>query len=349
MHDATLDIASGEFFTLLGPSGCGKTTLLRIVSGFVEPTAGTVFVGGDDITYRPPERRDVGMVFQNYALFPHMTVAENVVYGLRVRRKGREAIARSLEHYLGLVRLVGYEDRKVSELSGGQQQRVALARALAIEPRVLLLDEPLSNLDAKLRDEMRGELKRIQQGLGVTTIYVTHDQHEALTMSDRIAIFDEGICQQVGSPRDVYDRPVNAFVAKFIGDTNIFGVHSAESSVVSVGEGALAFIVEPPLGPSHSAAEGPGVEAKRFLSVRPEDVRVERNALGLANERLAIIRYLEFSGSRSIIDMDVDGLRLRAAKPHTAVSADDFRIGDKVHVSVDPRSIRIVPQEASHG
>jgi iron(III) transport system ATP-binding protein len=216
----SLNIAGGELFFLLGPSGCGKTTLLRMLAGFVAPDAGDIFFGEQRITALPPRSRDAGLVFQTYALWPHMTVAENVAYGLRVRRLPRAEIAERVEKALTMVRLEGMEERRPNQLSGGQQQRVALARALVIEPRVLLLDEPLSNLDARLRDEMRDEIRRLHQETGLTMIYVTHDQKEALTLADRVAVMDHGTLVQVGRPRDIYERPATRFVANFLGDSN---------------------------------------------------------------------------------------------------------------------------------
>ena len=221
VDDVDLRVAAGEFFTLLGPSGSGKTTTLRLIAGFEQPDAGEVRLAGADITRRPPYARDVNTVFQDYALFPHMTVAENVGYGLRVKGTGRAERARAVNEVLATVRLEGYAKRKPLQLSGGQRQRVALARAIVNRPRVLLLDEPLGALDLKLRQEMQVFLKSLQRDLGMTFIYVTHDQEEALTMSDRIAVFNEGRIEQVGEPAEVYDRPASEFVAGFVGTSNI--------------------------------------------------------------------------------------------------------------------------------
>jgi putative spermidine/putrescine transport system ATP-binding protein len=221
VDDVDLRVAAGEFFTLLGPSGSGKTTTLRLIAGFEQPDAGEVRLAGIDITRRPPYARDVNTVFQDYALFPHMTVAENVGYGLRVKGTGRSQRAREVNEVLATVRLDGYGDRKPVQLSGGQRQRVALARAIVNRPRVLLLDEPLGALDLKLRQEMQVFLKSLQRDLGMTFLYVTHDQEEALTMSDRIAVFNEGRIEQVGEPAEVYDRPATEFVAGFVGTSNI--------------------------------------------------------------------------------------------------------------------------------
>jgi putative spermidine/putrescine transport system ATP-binding protein len=216
-----LDIADGEFLTLLGPSGSGKTTVLRMIAGFELPTAGSIELDGEDVSNRPPFERDVNTVFQDYALFPHMTVLENVEYGLRVKKVAKDERRRRAEEALASVRLDGYGTRKPSEMSGGQRQRVALARALVNRPKVLLLDEPLGALDLKLREEMQVELKAIQRGVGITFVFVTHDQEEALTMSDRIAVFDKGRIQQIGSPAEVYERPATEFVAGFVGTSNL--------------------------------------------------------------------------------------------------------------------------------
>jgi putative spermidine/putrescine transport system ATP-binding protein len=216
----TLDVADGELVVLLGPSGCGKTTTLRMVAGFVEPTAGLVRLGGRDVTRLPPWRRNMGLVFQSYALFPHLDVAQNVAFGLEMRRLGRAEVEARVAEALRLVRLGGLAGRLPRELSGGQQQRVALARALVIRPDVLLLDEPLSNLDAKLRQEVRVEIRELQRALGLTTVMVTHDQEEALIMADRLVVMAHGRVQQVGTQRELYERPASAFVAGFIGRTN---------------------------------------------------------------------------------------------------------------------------------
>jgi putative spermidine/putrescine transport system ATP-binding protein len=217
----TLDIAAGEFFSLLGPSGCGKTTSLRMIAGFELPDSGRVHVAGRDITDLPVHKRDMGMVFQSYALFPHRTVAENVAFGLRMRDVPKPDIERRVEAALALVALTGLEERKPGQLSGGQQQRVALARALVVEPPVLLCDEPLGALDRKLRQQMQFELKELQKRLGVTLVFVTHDQEEALAMSDRIAVMNHGRVEQVGAPTEIYERPRTRFVADFIGEINI--------------------------------------------------------------------------------------------------------------------------------
>jgi putative spermidine/putrescine transport system ATP-binding protein len=248
VRDVDLEIGVGEFFTMLGPSGSGKTTTLRLIAGFEQPDAGAVRLAGADITHRPPYARDVNTVFQDYALFPHMTVAENVGYGLRVKGTGRAERGRAVAEVLETVRLDGYGDRKPIQLSGGQRQRVALARAIVNRPRVLLLDEPLGALDLKLRQEMQVFLKSLQRDLGMTFVYVTHDQEEALTMSDRIAVFNEGRIEQVGEPVAVYDRPATEFVAGFVGTSNILdrGGHRIciRPERIAIGKGDTPAVVD---------------------------------------------------------------------------------------------------------
>ena len=221
LHDINLCIENGEFFTLLGPSGCGKTTLLRIVAGFISGAKGDILLDGKNIHAMPPEKRNIGFVFQNYALFPHMTVWENVCFGLSIKKYSKSQIEDTARKYLKLVDMEAYQDRKIDELSGGQQQRVAVARSLAIEPNILLLDEPMSNLDVSLREEMRNEIRNIQRKLHITTIFVTHDQNEALSISDRIAVFNQGNCLQCDTPEKIYFEPADEFVAGFLGKTNV--------------------------------------------------------------------------------------------------------------------------------
>jgi spermidine/putrescine ABC transporter ATP-binding subunit len=240
LDGVSLSIVPGEFFTLLGPSGCGKTTTLRSVAGFVTPDAGLIAINGADVIGVPPHLRRVGMVFQHYALFPHRTVAQNVGFGLRMQRVDRAEIARRVAEALALVQLPGHGGRYPSQLSGGEQQRVALARALVTRPAVLLLDEPLGALDKKLRDHMKIELKRLQREVGITTIYVTHDQEEALTMSDRIAVMHRGRVEQVAAPRGLYETPATAFVAGFIGNINLLSGRAAGTNTVACGGATLA-------------------------------------------------------------------------------------------------------------
>jgi spermidine/putrescine transport system ATP-binding protein len=266
VNDVSLEIPAGEFFSMLGPSGCGKTTTLRVIAGFEEPDAGRVLLDGEDVTFVSPKRRNVNMVFQDYALFPHMTVADNVAFGLKLKRISASEIRSRVAEMLVVVRLDGYEDRHPAALSGGQRQRVALARALVNRPAALLLDEPLGALDLKLRREMQLELKRIQQSTGTTFVYVTHDQEEALTMSDRIAVMDAGVVQQVDAPRALYERPATAFVADFIGTSNLLDVSGADRrngvAVLELGEGMRIV-----------AAVGGRAPGER-ITVRPEKIRI---------------------------------------------------------------------------
>ena len=255
-----LEIEPGELFFLLGPSGCGKTTLLRHIAGFYEPDAGSIFVGGEDVTHLPPHKRDTGMVFQSYALWPHLTLAENVAFGLRMRKVPKRETAERVRAALAAVKMEDKADRKPNQLSGGQQQRVALARALVVQPRCLLLDEPLSNLDAKLRLEMRLEIRRICKEAGLTAVYVTHDQKEALSIADRLAVMQAGRLEQVGAPLEVYRAPRNRFVASFIGETNFLppDFFGAQASF----PGAAALSVRPET--IHLGAPPPGAPALRL-------------------------------------------------------------------------------------
>jgi putative spermidine/putrescine transport system ATP-binding protein len=261
-----MDIRQGEFFSLLGPSGCGKTTTLRMIAGFETPSAGAIRVDGADITHVPAHKRDMGMVFQNYALFPHRTVAENVAFGLRMRGQDKTSIAAKVKAALAMVELSGLEERRPGQLSGGQQQRVALARAIVIAPRVLLCDEPLGALDKKLRQQMQFELKQLQKKLGLTLVFVTHDQEEALAMSDRIAVMNGGRVEQVGTPAEIYNQPTTRFVADFIGDTNIFRgeriTASTGAALLDAGKGLVLAL--PP-----DAAAGSGVLS---VALRPEKI-----------------------------------------------------------------------------
>src|SRR6188508_1315454 len=258
----TLDVHSGEFFSLLGPSGCGKTTTLRMIGGFELPTGGRILLRGRDITHDPPDKRPVNMVFQQYALFPHLDVAGNIGFGLRRRKVHRQQIELRVSEALDLVRLKGYEKRKPSELSGGQQQRVALARALVNRPNVLLLDEPLGALDLKLRRQLQVELKRIQAEVGITFVYVTHDQEEALTMSDRIAVMHLGKVEQLGTPEELYERPTTRFVADFIGSTNLLRGRIEADGRLRLSSGEIARVAH------DGMANGTEIE----ISVRPESI-----------------------------------------------------------------------------
>jgi putative spermidine/putrescine transport system ATP-binding protein len=291
VRDVSLSVADGEFLVLLGPSGCGKTTTLRMVAGFIEPSAGHVKLGGADVTELPPWKRNAGMVFQSYALFPHLTVAQNVAFGLEMRKLPKADIGKRVDEALALVRLSGYGARLPRQLSGGQQQRVALARALAIRPDVLLLDEPLSNLDAKLRQEVRVEIRELQKQLGLTTVMVTHDQEEALTMADRLVVMNEGIVHQVGSQRDLYERPADRFVAGFVGRSTFLG-GKIEAPGRFRTDGGLAI-----------ACVG-GTPGTASLALRPERVEIAASALsGLDNALPGTVEFVSYLGAQ--IDIHV--------------------------------------------
>ena len=278
LRDLSLNVGKGELCCLLGPSGCGKTTTLNVINGLIEPDGGEVWLGGRDITRLPPQRRNLGMVFQSYALFPHLNVYDNVAYGLRRRRWSRQRVQPKVRQYLDLVRLGGYEERRVHELSGGQQQRIALARALVIEPALLLLDEPLSNLDARLRSDMREEIRRIQHMLDVTTIYVTHDQEEAMSIADRIMVMNRGVIEQVGSPREIYEQPATEFVADFIGQVNLLqGVISADRLLL--------------LGRQFPLPPGERPEGRVICAIRPERLRVGGSGSGLLRAEVEEVTY----------------------------------------------------------
>ena len=299
--DVGLSIAEGELFTLLGPSGCGKTTLLRLIAGFYEPDAGEVRFGDRVVNSVPPHERGIGMVFQNYALWPHMTVAENVSYGLKLRKVPPAEIAARVEGVLGKVKLAGLGGRYPGQLSGGQQQRVALARALVLNPQILLLDEPLSNLDAKIRIQVRAEIRKLQKELGITTIYVTHDQEEALTLSDRIAVFDQGRVRQIGPPKTLYERPANRFVADFIGinnlvDGKVLAVDAAQRTVrAETAFGEVAAISEAPLKPGDRCV----------ISVRPENLALEGQPGGGVNRLTGRISFAAYLGNTLRYDVDL--------------------------------------------
>jgi putative spermidine/putrescine transport system ATP-binding protein len=317
-----LEVRRGEFFTLLGPSGSGKTTCLRMIAGFERPDEGTVELDGQDVTRLPPDERDVNTVFQDYALFPHMSVGENVEYGLKVKKRPREERRERAAEALALVRLEGFERRRPSQLSGGQRQRVALARALVNRPRVLLLDEPLGALDLKLRQQLQVELKRIQGEVGITFIYVTHDQDEALSMSDRVAVMDAGRVLQIGSPQDVYDQPRSGFVAGFVGVSNLL-----ELTVESV-EGGVARLR---LGPADrvlaEAADGVRPGETAIVTIRPERIALvsERDAVAEQDCRAkGIVRESLYAGptTRFVVELDGGG-ELMVLRQNARTSFED--------------------------
>ena len=340
----SLDVKPGEFLTLLGPSGCGKTTTLRLVAGFEQPTAGRIELNGRDITRLPAERRGIGMVFQNYALFPHLNVFENVAFGLRTRGLPRSEIRRRVGEALELVELAGFEERRVQELSGGQQQRVALARALAPEPPVLLLDEPLSNLDAALREKTRAELRALLKRLGITAIFVTHDQEEAFALSDRIAILEAGRLRQVGTPESLYHEPASPFVAAFLGRANFLAgrvVAVEGDAVLCEVAGGVRWRAKLPGAwrPSGNGTGGAGVAAR--LMVRPESLRlgrcIERNPLDLEG----IVLERRFAGA-------VTQYRVKAGDAELLVHGGpaDARPGEEVVVRLAEGTLPLAFPEA---
>ena len=337
----SLDIAGNQFVTLLGPSGCGKTTTLRLIAGYLRPDAGTIAVDGrilsSPASLVPPESRGMGMVFQNYAVWPHKTVFENVVFGLRVRKVPREEARRRVARILDLVNLAGYEERYPNALSGGQQQRVALARSLVVEPDILLLDEPLSNLDAKLRERMRSELKALQRRTGITFIYVTHDQAEAMALSDQIAVMDRGRLMQFGPPREVYGRPADRTVADFMGLINILPARVTEANAGKgrIEAGRLRLRLALPAGL--------GAGARVDLAIRPEAVRLAEAGTGLDETVPGRIEEQVFLGNLSEYQVVLeDGARLRVQVPARV----DFPIGTIVDVAVDAAQCSVFPSSS---
>ena len=331
-----MEIYEGEFLTLLGPSGCGKTTTLRMIAGFEDATSGIIKVQGERVENKEPYQRDVNTVFQNYALFPHMTVFDNVAYGLTITKVPKDEIRQRVAEMLELVQLTDYERRKPDELSGGQKQRVAIARALINRPKVLLLDEPLGALDLKLRKQMQIELKRLQKKLGITFVYVTHDQEEALTMSDRIAVMNAGVIEQLGTPMEIYDHPLTRFVAGFIGESNIF-----DGTVTAV-EGDL-LRVDTPAGKLLTRGSGFAVGEEMHVSIRPEYLEAgERSADGF--DLPARIKDFTYMGTvvKTALDM-ADGTELKLSRFEQDANAHE---GDKVYLSWRPE--KSVPIKKSH-
>ncbi|MFV8262145.1 ABC transporter ATP-binding protein [Mycolicibacterium peregrinum] len=338
--EADFSIASGEFFSMLGPSGCGKTTTLRMIAGFESPTEGAIRLEGVDVSRVPPHKRNVNTVFQHYALFPHMTVWDNVAYGTRSMKKDKTEIKRSVDELLEIVRLTDFAKRKPGQLSGGQQQRVALARALVNYPSALLLDEPLGALDLKLRHAMQFELKRIQREVGITFIYVTHDQEEALTMSDRIAVMNNGNVEQIGSPTEIYDRPATVFVASFIGQANLWAGRQT-------GRSNRDFVEVEVLGTTLKAKPGdttiePGGHAT--LMIRPERVRVSMDVpTGEVATVPATVKDLTFQGPvlRLSLAAPDDSTIIAHVGPEQELPL--LRPGDQVHVGWSPDASRVLP------
>ena len=322
LEDINIYIRQNEFLTLLGPSGCGKTTTLRIIGGFETPTRGRVMFDGEDITELPPFKRQINTVFQKYALFPHLNVFDNIAFGLKIKKMSKENISAKVSEMLKLVNLQGYEDRDIDSLSGGQQQRIAIARALVNEPKVLLLDEPLGALDLKLRKDMQHELKRIQKRVGITFVYVTHDQEEALTMSDTIVVMDRGRIQQIGTPTDIYNEPVNRFVAKFVGESNIIDGIMNEDLKVTFAKRTFDCV-----------DKGFGFDQPVDVVIRPED--------------LQIVSYED-----GYISGEVESVIFKGVHYEMEIRGDDYTwtvhstimkgVGEKVGMIVVPDNIHIM-------
>ena len=334
LDDVSLTIRDNEFFTLLGPSGCGKTTLLRLIAGFEQPTRGTIRLHGQDISFLPPYRRSVNTVFQSYALFPHMTVAQNIGFGLEMQRRPKAEVDRTVDEMLALVRMEELKHRRTDAISGGQQQRVALARALAPRPQVLLLDEPLSALDYKLRKDMQIELKRLQHETGITFIFVTHDQEEALTMSDRLAVMSKGRILQVGSPREIYNHPSERFVADFIGDTNFL---EAEVRERRDGRGRLAL----DHGGEIEAPLPDGAGERVTIVVRPERARLTGDAGdGLLSGTIEHIVYVGTDTHYRVRLAGGGAFSTRAQ--NTDAAAEPRREGDAVGIAFAPDAVQVL-------
>ena len=324
-----LYIRDGEFVTLLGPSGCGKTTVLRTIGGFVTPDSGEVFFNGKNITGLPPHKREVNTIFQRYALFPHLNVYDNIAFGLRLKKKSEREVKETVQRMLSMVNLTGFSHRGVGQLSGGQQQRVAIARALANEPKVLLLDEPLGALDLKLRKDMQVELKKIQQQTGITFVFVTHDQEEALSMSDTVVVMDGGVIQQIGTPTDIYNEPKNAFVADFIGESNILDGLMLEDYWVKFAGHKFRCL-----------DKGFGTNTPVDVVIRPEDIDVvEPDSTHITGEVTAVT----FKGVHYEIIVDVAGFKWMIQ------STDCREVGDRIGLSLTPDDIHVMAKSEYSG
>ena len=352
VDEVSLEVNEGEFFALLGPSGCGKTTLLRLLAGFETPDQGRILIDGEDVGSTPPNRRPVNMVFQSYAVFPHMSVADNVGYGLRMDGVATDERRLRVEEALALVHLDGLGERRPDQISGGQRQRVALARALVKRPRVLLLDEPLSALDAKLREQMRTELTRIQQTVGVTFLFVTHDQEEALAMATRCAVMNRGVLEQVATPVELYEAPNSRFVAEFIGQVNLFEGRTASGEPGS----ALVTCAELPcqvfLDNQQVANQGPVL----WVALRPEKIELFKRSQGQpppslgdapegANVAAGVVRHDSYLGSTSIYEIELlNGVRVRASRAHrTSRDQKDFAAGEPVWLAWPASAPMVLP------
>ena len=336
VNDVSLTISPGELFFLLGPSGCGKSTLLRVIAGFYRPDAGVLKFDGMEMNNVPPHQRNTGMVFQNYALWPHMTVAENVAYGLVLRKMGKSEREEKIQSVLEMVQMVEYRDRPVNTLSGGQQQRIALARALVIEPSVLLLDEPLSNLDAALRQNLRDEIREIHKRTQITTIYVTHDQIEAISMADRMAIMKDGVFVQVGSPREIYQYPSDAFVASFVGETNFI-----TGNIQNISDGNAT--IETPIGTLYSERIYhdfiPGQEVS--CSIRPETIHLNgKTGINTFSAEIGTVTYLGRVEEYELILSDSLKLKAIIHDPSTKTRVTH----DTINISLSPSAVIPLPK-----
>ena len=337
LKDASFEIRAGEFMTFLGPSGCGKTTCLRLISGFDTPTSGQILLDGKDVTFEPPYRRDVNQVFQNYALFPHLTIYENIAFGLRMKKIPATQIQERVDRVVKMTSLEEFTSRKPAQLSGGQRQRVALARAIICEPKVLLLDEPLSALDAKLRTQMRVELKQLQKKLGITFIFVTHDQEEALTMSDRVAVINAGRVEQIGTVNEIYYKPATRFVASFIGESNI-----VEAEILRAEGEFLHCRLEGGLELAVRSAQPPAL-SQILLSLRPEKIRLTRENPGHRNSFPGTIEMEIFKGAVDELTISVQGgLQLGAVLANDGQAESDFHEGERIFARIQPEDIHIV-------
>lgn len=339
VHNVSLDIKKGELVTLLGPSGCGKTTTLRMIAGFEFPTSGKIILDNQEINSLPPHKRDMSMVFQSYAIFPHLTVFENIAYGLNVQHLAKPVIKERVNKVLDLVHLEGYGDRAPTQLSGGQQQRVALARALVMEPKVLLMDEPLSNLDAKLREEMRTEIRRIQKDMNITSVYVTHDQIEAMTLSDRIVVMNQGIIEQIGTPVEMYRFPNSRFVANFIGRANFIAAvvreqNKSELTVQTLGETITLKNIQRDFKPNEPVT----------LIVRPEMTRVKKTGELFKG----MIRRAVYLGDVIEYDVEVGGELITGLETDPYVM-QLFPEGEQVTVGLAEGCIQVLPVEERNG
>ncbi len=333
VNDVSITIPGGEFFSMLGPSGCGKTTTLRMIAGFETPDEGRILLQGQEVTHVPPAKRNVNMVFQAYGLFPHMTVAQNIAFGPKIKKLPRQEVAERLIEILRVVRLEGYQDRRPGQLSGGQQQRVALGRALINRPAALLLDEPLGALDLKLRKEMQLELKDLQQRTGTTFVYVTHDQEEAMTMSDRIAVMNGGVVEQLATPRELYQRPASAFVAGFIGTSNLIElrVDRREDGLLTMdlGGGQRILAIDPEASPG-----APGVDAHATITVRPEWIKVASGDVGIGDSQVTgtVVDVVYLGSVTQLIVLLPTGEQLTVHRLNDEVGAEDPTPGRQVTV-----------------